>query len=401
MHTIKTTIEKAIEEQNGILRLEPALVARDFLPPGRRLGLPEQLYELGDRGGICERWLASTTEADNRVKVPNEGLSFLALESKERITLKEAVKVSADTILGNEYAASHPRGLDRLAKVFDYKYRIPYHVHQMKHHAALVGRNPKEEAYFFPEGVDMGLEPETYLGVHPYIVEEKKYDILLPYLQSWDSDLILQHSKAYKLFHEDGWHIPSGILHAPGSALTIELQEDSDVLAMLQAKVGGGITISKELLFKDVRAEDRQNHGERIILDMIDWKTNGDHYFYENHHTPPIVINDNQQSGGKEYWTFYNTNTFSGKKLIVRPKQKFTSRDEGVYSLFVWRGNGTFDGHQIEGGNMELDELLVCHEKAITPVIIENTGQQDLVIFKFFGPDVNNNVPMLNKYGNQ
>ena len=62
-----------LAEGNGVLRCEPAWVARDFLPPGRRLGLPEDAYDVGERGTICERWLASTTQADNRVGPPTRG----------------------------------------------------------------------------------------------------------------------------------------------------------------------------------------------------------------------------------------------------------------------------------------------------------------------------------------
>ena len=36
-------VEGALAKGNGILRLEPAWVARDFLPPGRRLGLKEEV----------------------------------------------------------------------------------------------------------------------------------------------------------------------------------------------------------------------------------------------------------------------------------------------------------------------------------------------------------------------
>jgi len=391
----RMTVGKAVEDHDGILSLEPAWVARTFLPAGRRLGLEEKQYMLGERGGICERWLASTTQADNPVKVSDEGLSFLAFDHGERITLRDAVFALPELIMGKEYAATHPRGLDRLAKLFDYKYRIPFHLHQMKHHAALVGRNPKDEAYYFPEGVDMGVEPETYLGLHPSIVERHEHDVLLPYLQQWDSDLILKHSRAYRLIPGDGWHIPSGVLHAPGSALTIELQEDSDVFAMLQAKAGGSI-ISKELLFKDVRPEDRKRHGERIILEMIDWEANGDHYFFENHHTPPVLID--HSPAGEEHWIFYNTTKFSGKRLVVKPGQTLSTRDAGVYSLFVWRGKGRFGGHPIEAGNHQRDELLVCHEAAVRSLDVANTGNDNLEIFKFFGPDVNPRVPMVKPY---
>lgn len=46
----RNVVKKALADGNGILRLEPAWVARDFLPPGRRLGLSDDRYEVGGRG---------------------------------------------------------------------------------------------------------------------------------------------------------------------------------------------------------------------------------------------------------------------------------------------------------------------------------------------------------------
>ena len=254
--TTRNIIATALAEGRGILRLEPAWVARDFLPPGRRLGLKDEEYEVGERGWISERWIGSTTKADNRISPPDEGLSYVGIPG-ERITLKAAVEDAGDLIMGAEYAATH-KGLGRLAKIYDFGARIPYHIHQMEKDAKLVGANSKEEAYYFPEDVDLGPHPETFFGVHPYIVQEGKQDILLKHLVEWKDDLILQHSRAYLNVHGEGFHLPSGVLHAPGTALTIELQEDSDVFAMLQAFNAGKI-ISKELLFKDVTPEARAN----------------------------------------------------------------------------------------------------------------------------------------------
>jgi hypothetical protein len=394
-------VENALAKGNGILRLEPAWVARDFLPPGRRLGLKEEEYEVGERGWISERWLGSTTKADNRVGPPDEGLSYIALSSPlrggdERITLKEAVEVAGPAIMGEAYAGTH-KGLGRLAKIYDFAARIPYHLHQRREEAALVGRNPKEEAYYFPEDVELGPHPETFFGVHPSIADRKEYEVLLPYLVEWKDDLILRHSRAYLLVPGEGFHLPSGVLHAPGTALTIELQEDSDVFAMLQALVAGKI-ISKDLLFKDVRQEDREKRGERTILNHINWEVSGDPYFYENRHTSPQLIEETQQEGGEEHWIYYNTTKFSGKRLVVKPGQRFTSVDKGVYNILVWRGRGRYDGHEIEAGNFGWDELLVSHAKATEPIVVENTGSEDLMIFKFFGPDINLNVPMVPRY---
>jgi hypothetical protein len=385
-------VENALGKSNGILRLEPAWVARDFLPPGRRLGLKEEEYEVGERGWISERWLGSTTKADNRVGPPDEGLSYLALEG-ERMTLDEAVEVAGPAIMGEAYSKTH-KGLGRLAKIYDFAARIPYHLHQRQADAALVGHNSKEEAYYFPEDVDVGPHPETFFGVHPTIVERKDYDCLLPYLVDWNSDLILRHSRAYLLVPGEGFHLPAGGLHAPGTALTIELQEDSDVFAMLQALVAGKI-ISKELLFKDVRKEDRARLGERAVLNQVDWELSGDPYFYENRHTSPQLVAGTRQPGGEEYWVYYNTTRFSGKKLVVKPGQRFRSVDSGVYNILVWRGQGLYDGREIAAGDFRKDELLVTHAKATTPVWVENTGRQDLIIIKFFGPDVNLDVPMI------
>ena len=392
----REAVEDALAKGNGILRLEPAWVARDFLPPGRRLGLKEEEYEVGERGWISERWIGSTTQADNRIGPPDEGLSYIALGGDNKITLKEAVEVAGPAIMGDEYAKIHS-GLGRLAKIYDFAARIPYHLHQRKEDAALVGRNPKEEAYYFPEDVDLGPHPETFFGVHPYIVDQKKYDILLPYLVEWKDDLILRHSRAYLLVPGEGFHLPSGVLHAPGTALTIELQEDSDVFAMLQALVAGKI-ISKDLLYTDVRLEDRETRGEQVILDHIDWEVSGDPFFYENRHTSPQPVEGTEQEGGEERWIYYNTTKFSGKRLVVKPGGRFTSVDNGVYNILVWRGRGRYDGHEIEAGNFGWDELLVSHAKATERIVVENTGSEDLMIFKFFGPDINLEVPMISPY---
>jgi hypothetical protein len=377
---------------NGVLRLDPAWVARDFLPPGRRLGLPEDAYDVGERGFICERWLGSTTPADNRVGPDDEGLSYVSSDDGTRLTLRDAVAAAPMEIMGADYAQSHPGGLGRLPKIFDYGARLPYHIHPPQRFASLVGHKEKDEAYYFPAGVDMGAHPETFLGVHPWIVREQAQEVLLPYLVDWDSDLILRHAPAQLQVADEGFHVRSGVLHAPGTALTVELQEDSDVLAMFQALNAGRI-ISKDLLFKDVRPEDRRAHGERFPLGFVDWDANGDPYFYENNHLTPQPVTPNAASGAREWWIFYNTSKFSGKKLVVEPGATITTSEAGVYSLLVWSGSGTYAGHEVQGGDSSTDELLVSYDVAVGPHTVKNTGRDDLVVLKFFGPDIQTSAP--------
>ena len=393
---IRRTVEKAVERMNGILYLRPCWVARDFLPPGKRFGLKEEEYAVGNRGFICERWIGSETRAENRIGPEDEGLSYLEIEG-ENVLLRNAVRVCGPLIMGEDYAKIHT-DLGRLPKVYDFDSRIFYHIHQMKNDANKVGKNPKEEAYYFLEDVDLGKHPETFFGVHPYIVEQgKQYDLLLPYLVDWNSDLILKHARAYLNVPGEGFHLPAGVLHAPGTALTLELQESSDVFAMLQAKLNN-IIHSKELLFKDVSKEDRKKDGELAVLKQIDWQTCADPYFYENRHTEPKLVEETKQEDGFEQWIYYNTMKFSGKKLTVKPGSTFRSRDRGVYNVLVWKGSGRVDGHEVEGKNFGIDEVLVTHAKAVQGFEIKNTGRGDLVLFKFFGPDINTDIPYIPVY---
>ena len=77
MATDRQKIETALNKGNGVLRLGPCWVPRSFCIPGKRLKLhPNDYYAFGGhRGGIDERWFASTTKADNGPEtLPDEGL---------------------------------------------------------------------------------------------------------------------------------------------------------------------------------------------------------------------------------------------------------------------------------------------------------------------------------------
>lgn len=393
----RATLDRLLAAGDGVLRCDPAWVARDFLPPGRRLGLREEEYDVGERGFICERWLASSTKADNRVGPDDEGLSHVVGDHGERILLRDAVAADPAAIMGTAYAATHPAGLGRLAKIFDYGYRLPYHIHPPQEYAALVGCNAKDESYHFPAGVELGAHPETFFGVHPWIAEQGAHEILLPYLVDWDSDLILRHARAELQVTGEGFHVPSGVLHAPGTALTIELQEDSDVLAMFQALNAGRI-ISKDLLFKDVRPQDREAEGERFPVRFVDWETNGDPWFYENRHLSPQPV-AGATGDGAETWVFYNTDKYAGKRLVVPSGGTHRVQEPGVYSVFVWSGEGRYAGFEVRGGAPGLDELVITHDAATREHEVVNTGRDDLVAFMFFGPDLHTQTPTIPRHG--
>jgi hypothetical protein len=386
-------IEDVLAAGDGVLRLEPAWVARSFLPPGRRLGLADEAYDVGPRGAVCERWLASTTAADNQVPHPDEGLSAVTTEDGSRLLLADVVAAAPQQVLGDAYAASHPAGLGRLAKIFDYGARLPFHVHPPQEYASRVGRRQKDEAYHFLPGADQGAHPETFLGVQPHVARGPRAEALLPHLEAWDSDLVLTTSQAYLQVPGEGFLVPSGVLHGPGTALTLELQEDSDVLSMFQARNAGRI-IDKELLYKDVAAGDRTALGERAPLGFVDWGRNGDPDLYARAHLSPLV-HPASEVGARRDWVFYGSRRFSGQRLVLEPGASARVVEPGVYSVFAWTGAGTWGGTELVGGRPGRDEALVAHASATGGVEVRSTGAEAFTAYVFSGPDLHPEAALL------
>ncbi len=259
MASERQLVEAALNDGNGIFRLEPAWVPRSFCIPGRRLKLhPEDYYSYGaNRGGIDERWLSSTTRADNGpLTSPFEGLSFIHVTDDSRVLLKDAIEMAGEEILGKEVMQRYG-GWKMYSKFFDNEEPLPHHVHHTDAMAANVGRPGKPEAYYFPKQLNNhgGYFPYTFFGLNPGTTKDE----LKACLDNWErrDNGILFLSRAYKLKPGTGWDVPPGILHAPGSLLTYEPQSASDVFAMFQNVVWEAYT-PKELLQKDI-PEDKKN----------------------------------------------------------------------------------------------------------------------------------------------
>jgi len=144
-------VKQAIESGEGILRLAPNWVPRSFLMPGRRIKLaPQDIYAYGaHRGGIDERWFASTTPAANDNRTIDEGLSYTVVGGKKAFTLREAVEHEGKALLGEAIWSKYKRW-PVYSKFFDNMGPIPHHMHQSDEQAALVGQQGKPESYYFP-----------------------------------------------------------------------------------------------------------------------------------------------------------------------------------------------------------------------------------------------------------
>src|SRR3989304_6103319 len=97
----QSKVAAELSATGGLLRLAPTWVPRSFLQPGLRIKLhPDDTYAYGaNRGGIDERWFASTTAAANEGRVPDEGLSYCVV-GNERFTLRQAVADCGAALVG-------------------------------------------------------------------------------------------------------------------------------------------------------------------------------------------------------------------------------------------------------------------------------------------------------------
>src|SRR2546430_17400545 len=138
VRNVQSRVEGALAEAGGLLRLAPTWVPRSFLQPGLRLKLhPDDTYAYGaNRGGIDERWLASTTEAANEGREPDEGLSY-CIAGRERFTLRKAVQDCGATLVGKALWKKYGRW-PVYSKLFDNMGPIPLHMHQDAKQAKLI-----------------------------------------------------------------------------------------------------------------------------------------------------------------------------------------------------------------------------------------------------------------------
>jgi hypothetical protein len=394
----KQKLQQAFSDGEGILRLSPTWVPRTFSVPGRRLKLhPQDLYAFGkDRGGICERWIASTVKADNGPDTTEyEGLSAVVVGAGEdQVLFKDAIELMGDELLGPEVMVKHG-GWAVLAKLFDNKGPLPHHVHLDDEAAARVGQLGKPEAYYFPAQLNTteGDFPFTFFGLLPGTTKED----VLRCLERFDrgDNGILELSQAYKLVPGSGWLIPAGILHAPGSLVTYEPQRASDVMSVFQSVVQGS-AMPRHLLEKDVPAE-KQGDME-YLLSLLDWEANVDPYFAKNRRLEPKPVKDvteMQEAGYMEKWITYGSQDFSAKELTVFPGKTVTITDEAAYGAIIVQGTGRVGKLYVEAptlirfGAMTNDEIFVAVQAAKEGVKISNlSDKEDLVLLKHFGPSV-------------
>ena len=397
---VAALLDRALSAGEGLLRLTPTWVPRSFLHPGKRIKLaPTDWYAYGaHRGGIDERWFASTTEAANEGRVPDEGLSYITVEG-QKFQLRDAVAEAGDRIIGKALFSKYKRW-PVYSKFFDNMGPIPHHMHQSFEHAKLTGQEGKPESYYFPpqlNNVDNNFA-YTFMGLEPGTTK----DDVRRCLENWSKgdNGILDLSRAYRLKRGTGWLIPPGVLHAPGSLCTYEPQWGSDVFGMFQSLVEGR-EVPWSLLVKDVPKEKHQDLD--FIISQLDWEKNVDTHFKEHNYLEPIVDESRSGKGYTDRWIVYGTidgqQLFSAKELTVEPGAKCKLQDAGASGWITVQGRGRIGKlalqtpAMIHFGEDTEDEVFITHTAATAGVEIENTGSEPLVGLRYFGPDTHPKLP--------
>ena len=385
-----------LTEGDGVLRLKPTWVPRSFCRPGKRIKLhPDDYYVLGlEKGGIDERWFASTTWAETGPGTPeDEGLSYVvSADGKEKVLLRDMVDELKGEIIGENLWNKYHKW-PMFSKFFDNAGPLPHHIHHRDEHAKRVGSAGKPEMYFFPAQMNnYGAEfPYTFFGLNP---DCKKEDIkkCLENFTKGDNRL-LDYSQAYNIELDTGWDVPPGVLHAPASLCTYEPQFASDVYAMYQSVLLGGHCVPEDLLWKNCPPEEKGNFD--YLMDVIDWEANVDPKFKEHRFMRPIVYKEDDNH--KEEWICYKSRLACAKRLTVYPGRTATVTDGAAYGFILIEGHGKFGKWDIETptliryGELTNDEFFVTEKAAKRGITITNESKtENIVMLKHFAenPDL-------------
>ena len=352
---VAAAVGRALDAGRGIIRLSPTWVPRSFLHPGKRVRLhPDDYYAYGlDRGGIDERWFASTTEAANEGRVPDEGLSWCVFDG-ERFLLRDAVSEGAAKLVGKA--------------IWDRYKKWPVYNNCDNHF------------------------PYTFMGLEPGTTK----DDVRKCLENWNrgDNGIIDLAKAYRLERGTGWLIPPGVLHAPGSLLTYEPQWGSDVFAMFQSLVEGR-AVPWSLLVKDMPKD--KHHDLDFIIGQLDWEKNVDTHFKESNYLRPIVDEKRSAPGATDRWIVYGRvdgrQLFSAKELTLEPGASITVKDAGASGWITVQGEGTVGGHDVATPTLIRFGQMTA-DAAAAGYVVKNTGPGPLVSLRDFGPDVHPDLPM-------
>jgi hypothetical protein len=359
-------LRSLLARREGALKLAPTLVHR-FYPDFNRL----QQKKLKRRANqfIPERWIGSSVEAINPAPIPSGGLSMLA-EAEEPTSLREAVRRAPEALLGEAVAKRHGAEFRCLVKLLDPGEPIVFHIHATDRQVKTMPKHfrghrfGKDEAYYYLDA-PKGPMPYTHAGLFAGVGKKE-----LMAAVGRGREAALELSPSFYQHLGEGFFVPAGVPHRPGTALTLEIQQPSDVYTLLETHAAGKAMPPEQIHpgFKSLEE----------AYALVDWKQSRAVGEMTGHRLAPQRVSG---SGGNEVaWVFplERCIKFGGKRLRIGTR--LTYQENLPCVLWFWKGAGMLNGQRVRAG----DEFFIPYPTAAAGIELVNTGEQGLEAFSFF-----------------
>src|SRR3954468_14266408 len=300
----KSQLKELINRRGGVLKLAPTFVHRFYLDFNR---LGQGNLKRSAKQSIPERWIGSSVEAINPPPIPSGGLSMLA--DDPTTSLRDAIKASPRETIGEDLLARHGAEFRVLVKILDPGEPIVFHLHATDEQVKRLPKNfcghrfGKDEAYYFLEA-PKGPLPYTHVGLHEGVTERELIEAV-----TRGRDYALELSPVLYQQFETGFFVPAGIPHSPGTALTLEIQQPSDVYTLLETRAAG-----KEMSPQQIHPGFKSLDDAFQLIDLKLSKRVG--RLEENRLAPQPVTSGR---GGEIAWIFpvEKCRKFAGKRIRV------------------------------------------------------------------------------------
>jgi mannose-6-phosphate isomerase class I len=297
-------------------------------------------------------------------------MSMLA-DAPEPTSLRDAIRAMPSQMLGERVAAAHGAEFRVLVKILDPGEPIVFHLHATDAQLRRMPRHfpghrfGKDEAYYFLDGVPKGPMPYTHAGLRAGVTRR---DLIEAVRRGPEHALELSPSIYQE--YETGFLVPAGVPHRPGTALTLEIQQPSDVYTLLETHAGG-----KPMSPRQIHPGFRSLDEAFTLVEMETSRAVGQLHDYR---LRPEAI---RRTSGGEIATIFpaeRCRKFAGRR--IRVTRSLIYRESSPIVLFVWRGRGKMRGRAIRAG----DEFFVTRDTAASGVPLENAGDGPLELFSFF-----------------
>lgn len=385
-------IRETFEKGSGIFLMFPNFIPVKFGVSGHRLKIhPDDYYAYGmESGTVMERWLCAVNGARTRnPRRPDQGLSYVLAPDGQKFLFRDAIAELGAELIGSELQEKYGT-FPVYSKFFDYETPLYFHFHPRQAVAEKVGCDAKPECYYFPPQLNpwSGRRASTYFGFHEGVTREQVFDCI-KHFGDYDTR-ITDLSQAFNIAPGQGWYVPAGVIHAPGSLLTYEPQWCTDLNCVLENVVCGEIFGRRYMT--DIVPEGVKDVDE-YIMDAIDWEANFEPDFKAKYFRPNVTL-PKTQDGLTEKWVCYGNEFVASKEVTIAPGAEVVLRDGGAYGCVLTQGYGEFGGYRCEAINMHrigdrsADEFFVSKSAAAEGVRIRNASIcEPLVILQHFGPD--------------